>query len=66
MYTNAQQSIPYVFREKMRIDYQIAEMLGKDIVSFVDYKLAKDEQFRIRVGCQNFIKQQRTTNGGLA
>lgn len=64
MFTNAHQSIPYVFREKMRVDNQIAEMLGKDIVFFADYKEAKDEQFRVRVGCQNFIRQQRTTNGG--
>lgn len=66
MFTNAQQSVPYVFREKMRIDSQIKDMLGKEIVSFDDYRHAKDEQFRIRIGCENFIRQQRTMNGGQA
>lgn len=56
--------IPAVFREKMDVDSRIDEVkIHKgNVTSISDVKAyieLKKEQAQIRIGCENFIKQQR-------
>jgi len=70
-YSNAKQSIPEVFREKMKIDKSIQTLceLSSDPESMNSHKrwnafkelwkLYKETQNALRQGCENFIERSK-------
>lgn len=52
-------NLPYVFKEKIKVDAELKSIKDRKVVFVSEYKNKKDEQFRIKIGCETFIQKQR-------
>lgn len=60
MYTNAKQSIPERFVEKMDVDRRLAAVKRSKIINYREAKHLKERQDGLRHSCKMFIIDQQT------
>lgn len=60
MYTNAKQSIPQRFVEKMDVDRRLTAIKRLDVIDYNEAKNLKQRQDGLRHSCKMFITENQT------
>lgn len=62
MFSNAQQSIPELFKEKMRVDNDLNALCSQEVVSPLDvgaFKTLKKRQAELSAACAKWITKAK-------